>query len=59
MAQDEEPSGAQKAFGDFATAFVGFTDDVFGRVWTRPQLSPKAMSAMTVAKQVFTGDRTA
>jgi 4-carboxymuconolactone decarboxylase len=111
MAQDEEPSGAQKAFGDFAPAFVEFTDDVlFGQVWPRPQLSPKerslitvaalttsgntdqlvyhlglakqngatedelkeaithlafyagwpkAMSAMTVAKQVFTGDRTA
>jgi len=27
MAQDEEPSGAQKAFGDFAPALVGFTDE--------------------------------
>ena len=111
MAQDKEPSDAQKALGDFAPALVGFTDDVlFGQVWPRPQLSPKerslitvaalttsgntdqlvyhlghakqngatedelkeaithlafyagwpkAMSAMTVAKQVFTGDRTA
>ena len=110
MAQDEEPSGAQKAFGDFAPALVGFTDDVlFRQVWPRPQLSakerslitvaalttggnpdqlryhldlakrngatedelkeaithlafyagwPKAMSAMAVAKQVFTGDHT-
>ena len=111
MAQDRGPSRAQQAFGDFAPAFVGFTDDVlFGQVWPRPQLSPrerspitvaalttggntdqlvyhlglakqngatedelkeaithlafyagwpKAMSAMTVAQQVFTGDRTA
>lgn len=34
----KEPSGARKAFGDFAPAFVGFTDDVlFGQVWTRPE----------------------
>jgi len=46
----KEPSGAQKAFGDFAPAFVGFTDDVlFGQVWTRPELSPKERSLITVA----------
>ena len=45
-----EPSGAQKAFGDFAPAFVSFTDNVlFGQVWTRPQLSPKERSLITVA----------
>ena len=50
MAQDEEPSGAQKAFGDFAPALVRFTDDVlFGQVWPRPQLSPKERSLITVA----------
>jgi len=44
------PSGAQKAFGDFAPAFVGFTDEVlFGQVWTRPGLSPKERSLITVA----------
>jgi alkylhydroperoxidase/carboxymuconolactone decarboxylase family protein YurZ len=44
------PSGAQKAFGDFAHAFVGFTDEVlFGQVWTRPELSPKERSLITVA----------
>ena len=46
----KEPSGAQKAFGDFAPAFVGFTDDVlFGQVWTRPELSPRDRSLITVA----------
>src|SRR4051794_3338610 len=50
MADDNEPSGAQQAFGDFAPAFVGFTDDVlFGQVWPRPQLSPKERSLITVA----------
>jgi 4-carboxymuconolactone decarboxylase len=47
---DKEPSGAEQAFGDFAPAFVGFTDDVlFGQVWPRPQLSPKERSLITVA----------
>jgi len=45
-----EPSGAQKAFGDFAPAFVSFTDDVlFDQVWTRPELSLKERSLITVA----------
>src|SRR5256714_4326284 len=45
-----EPSGAEKMFGDFAPALVGFTDDVlFGQVWTRPQLSAKERSLVTVA----------
>jgi 4-carboxymuconolactone decarboxylase len=70
MSDEKEPSGAQKAFGEFAPDFVHFTDDVlFGQVWPRTGLSPKerslvtisvlaaprAMSAMTVAKQVFGG----
>ena len=39
---DQEPSGAQKMFGDFAPALVHFTDDVlFGEVWKGTRLSPK------------------
>jgi 4-carboxymuconolactone decarboxylase len=50
QAEAKEPSGAQKAFGDFAPAFVSFTDDtLFGQVWTRPQLSPRERSLITVA----------
>jgi 4-carboxymuconolactone decarboxylase len=46
----QEPSGAEKAFGDFAPGFVHFTDDVlFGEVWQRPQLSPRDRSLLTVA----------
>jgi 4-carboxymuconolactone decarboxylase len=57
MADNKEPSGAQKAFGDFAPAFVGFTDDVlFGQIWKRPQLSPKERSLVTVAALTTSGN---
>jgi 4-carboxymuconolactone decarboxylase len=50
MPDNEEPSGAQKMFGDFAPALVGYTDDVlFGQVWERPQLSRRDRSLITVA----------
>jgi 4-carboxymuconolactone decarboxylase len=45
MAQDKEPSGARRQFGDFSPALADFTDDVlFGQVWTRTGLSPKERS---------------
>jgi 4-carboxymuconolactone decarboxylase len=48
--QNNEPSGAERMFGDFAPALVHFTDDVlFGEAWRRPQLSPKERSLITVA----------
>jgi len=60
MADDtdrKEPSGAEKMFGDFAPALVGFTDDVlFGPVWTRPELSPKERSLVTVAALTTSGN---
>jgi 4-carboxymuconolactone decarboxylase len=50
MSDDKEPSGAQKAFGEFAPDFVHFTDDVlFGQVWPRTGLSPKERSLVTVS----------
>jgi 4-carboxymuconolactone decarboxylase len=50
MAEDKQPSGAEQAFGDFAPAFVGYTDDVlFGQVQKGTQLSPKERSLVTVA----------
>jgi 4-carboxymuconolactone decarboxylase len=56
MTGNTEPSGAQQAFGGFAPAFAGFTDDVlFGQVWTRPQLSPKQRSLVTVAALTTSG----
>ena len=54
---NNEPSGAQRAFGDFAPAFVGFTDDVlFGQVWPRDQLAPRDRSLITVAALVTGGN---
>ena len=48
--RDEEPSGAEKMFGDFAPTLVGYTDDVlFGQAWKRPELTPKERSLITVA----------
>lgn len=44
------------AFGDFAPALIGFTDDVlFGQVWERTELSPKQRSLVTVASLVTSG----
>jgi 4-carboxymuconolactone decarboxylase len=52
-----EPSNAQKMFGDFAPALVHFTDDVlFGEVWKRSQLSPKERSLVTVACLATSGN---
>jgi 4-carboxymuconolactone decarboxylase len=56
MTDSTEPSGAEKAFGDFAPAFVRFTDDVlFGQVWERTELTPKERSLITVASLLTSG----
>lgn len=53
----KEPSGAAKMFGDFAPALVSFTDDtLFGQVWTRPELSPRDRSLVTVAALATAGN---
>ena len=50
MSDEKEPSGAQKAFGEFAPDFVHFTDEVlFGQVWPRTELSAKQRSLVTVS----------
>jgi 4-carboxymuconolactone decarboxylase len=53
----QEPSGAEKMFGDFAPALVHFTDDVlFGEVWKRTELTPKERSLVTVAALATNGN---
>ena len=43
-------------FGDFAPGLVHLTDDVlFGEVWTRPELSPRDRSLITVASLLTSG----
>lgn len=55
--EDRQPSGAERMFGDFAPALVGFTDDVlFGQVWTRSELSAKERSLVTVAALTTNGN---
>jgi 4-carboxymuconolactone decarboxylase len=57
VTENKEPSGAEKAFGEFAPTFVELTDDVlFGQVWTRPQLSPKERSLVTVSCLIAGGN---
>lgn len=54
---DTQPSGAERMFGDFAPALVGYTDDVlFGDVWTRPELAPRDRSLVTVAALLTSGN---
>lgn len=56
-APEKEPSGAAKMFGDFAPALVNFTDDtLFGEVWTRPELSPRDRSLVTVTALATAGN---
>jgi 4-carboxymuconolactone decarboxylase len=53
----KEPSGAARQFGGFAPGLVSFTDDVlFGQVWTRPELSPRDRSLVTVAALASAGN---
>src|ERR1700722_16322559 len=58
-AEGKAPSVAARMFGDFAPALVGFTDDtLFGQVWTRPELSLRDRSLVTVACLVANGSTT-
>jgi len=53
----QEASGAARQFGNFAPALVSFTDDVlFGQLWTRPELSPRDRSLVTVAALATAGN---
>jgi 4-carboxymuconolactone decarboxylase len=57
MTEPAKPSGAARMFGDFAPALVSFTDEtLFGRVWTRPELSPRDRSLVTVAALATAGN---
>lgn len=56
-AENDQQSGAQRMFGDFAPGLVGFTDEVlFGQVWERAGLSPKERSLVTVAALTAMGN---
>ncbi|QLQ16270.1 MAG: carboxymuconolactone decarboxylase family protein [Micropruina sp.] len=47
----------QRMMGDFAPTFVALTDDVlFGQVWSRPELSPRDRSLVTISSLVSAGN---
>lgn len=53
---EEEPTPTQRTLGGFAPALVDFTDRVlYGEVWTRPELSPRDRSLVTVSALVAGG----
>ena len=57
MAPKQQPSGAQRQFGQFAPFLVSMTDDVlFGQVWPRPELARRDRSLITVAALVAGGN---
>jgi 4-carboxymuconolactone decarboxylase len=57
MAEEKVPLAAAQMFGDFAPALVRFTEDtLFGEVWTRPELSPRDRSLITIASLVAGGN---
>ena len=52
-----EPSGAQRMFGDFAPALVGYTDDVlFGDMWKRADLAARDRGLVAVACLTTSGN---
>ena len=54
---NKERSGAERMFGNFAPALVGFTDNVlFGEVWERTPLSRKERSLITVSALTTMGN---
>jgi 4-carboxymuconolactone decarboxylase len=57
MSDSNQPSGAQRMFGDFAPGLVDYTDNMlFGDVWKRPDLAPRDRSLVTVAALVTNGN---
>lgn len=54
---EQQPSGAQRQFGQIAPFFAEMTDDVlFGQVWSRRELSARDRNLVTVAALVAGGN---
>ncbi len=57
MTDEKTPTRAEQMFGDFAPELVRLTDDVlFAQVWSRPELSRRDRSLVTVAALVAGGN---
>jgi alkylhydroperoxidase/carboxymuconolactone decarboxylase family protein YurZ/predicted MFS family arabinose efflux permease len=54
---EENMTPMQRMMGDFAPTFVSLTDDVlFGQVWSRPELSRRDRSLITISSLVSAGN---
>lgn len=57
MPEGDGQTPMQRMMGDFAPTFVALTDDVlFGQVWSRPELSPRDRSLVTITSLVTAGN---
>lgn len=57
MTADNAQTPMQKMMGGFAPTFVSLTDDVlFGQVWSRPELSRRDRSLITISSLVSAGN---
>lgn len=57
MADGETQTPMQRMMGDFAPTFVTLTDEVlFGQIWSRPELSPRDRSLVTITSLVTAGN---
>jgi 4-carboxymuconolactone decarboxylase len=57
MSDSPTQTPAQKAIGDFLPKMVSLTDDVlFGDVWSRPELSRRDRSLVTVSALIAAGN---
>jgi 4-carboxymuconolactone decarboxylase len=57
MPDNQEPTPARKALGDFAPKLAELTENVlFGDVWKREELKPRDRSLITVAALISGGN---
>lgn len=57
MTADNAQTPMQKMMGGFAPTFVSLTDDVlFRQVWSRPELSRRGRSLITISSLVSAGN---
>jgi 4-carboxymuconolactone decarboxylase len=57
MSEGKEQSVAQQLIGEFVPKLAELTDDVlFGEVWSRPELSQRDRSLVTVAALIANGN---
>jgi 4-carboxymuconolactone decarboxylase len=57
MTDSSDKTFMENLFGEFAPKFVSLTDNViYGDLWTRPELSPRDRSLITIAGFIAGGN---